>query len=810
MLNKTLFLEIDKPNYVPIYTVQYDYNSRFYEITILNNSQPLDLTGIRVIVAGKKPDGKEVFNSCKVLDAKKGLIQLELTEQMNAVNGASEYALELFSADGMLSSQPFKLIVTRSTISKSVESSKELGALKDALNEVQDIDNRFAQTNAQLSQKMDIGGEILVSQINKNKGKFDQTYMTDEFLQQIAGNAQINSTPALRSITRPKLAVGSVGVNEVDFIKTSKNLFNFNTITKGYYINSSGDLIEDANDFISDFIEVEPSTLYSYDYFTFISYYDENKNFIKRISKTQTSHSTPANCAYIRVSATGINDMSDRQVVKGNILPDFEYWHEPYFKDEMIFKNECIKKEFLSIRSVEPKHTTFIASSSNLIDHNRISKNSFINANTGVIEFDENYLISDFVDVVPNEEYISNGLVACAFYDKDKKFLRKTYTLNGVAFTTPSNAYFLRMNSNVKSGWQLNKGSILLDYEPYKLTLDGVELKKDYIDDLFKTTDRIIFDIPINGVFNSDTNSIDLSNSRDITSKEVYALYDELQATHQSYITKTNLGDDLWGNEISVYSFKPLRPSSNKNTKLPKVFINCGIHGYEHVSALTMYLVMKDICEKWKSNDLLEALRYNVEFLIIPVSNPSGWNDYTRKNRNGVDINRNFPNGWSLQDSSSNTYGGPSPLSELESQYIHSFLQENKDIDIVIDFHNFSGSLENFKYMWVTGTTQYLQHIAQCYISRMTRKWQREYDWISQQDNEVSIGYTDGGGYIGSLEDQGIYNGCKFSYTYELCSKWHIKEGAKQFDEIYKKTCVEAIVNFILINLRQLEFEYKM
>lgn len=153
MLNKTLFLEIDKPNYTPIYSVQYDYNSRFYNITILNQSQPLDLTGLRVVVAGKKPDGEDVFNSCKILDAKKGQVQLELTEQMNAVNGASEYALELFSADGMLSSQPFKLIVTRSTIPKSVESSKELGALKDALNEVQDIDNRFAQTNAQLSTK---------------------------------------------------------------------------------------------------------------------------------------------------------------------------------------------------------------------------------------------------------------------------------------------------------------------------------------------------------------------------------------------------------------------------------------------------------------------------------------------------------------------------------------------------------------------------------------------------------------------------------------------------------------------------------
>lgn len=58
MLTKPVYLEIDKPNYVPIYTVEYEYNSRFYEITILNHSQALDLTGIRVIVADKKPDGK--------------------------------------------------------------------------------------------------------------------------------------------------------------------------------------------------------------------------------------------------------------------------------------------------------------------------------------------------------------------------------------------------------------------------------------------------------------------------------------------------------------------------------------------------------------------------------------------------------------------------------------------------------------------------------------------------------------------------------------------------------------------------------
>lgn len=176
MLEKELYIEIDRPNYTPIYSVQYDYNSRFYNITILNQSQPLDLTGLRVVVAGKKPDGEDVFNSCKILDAKKGQIQLELTEQMNTVTGVSEYALELFSSNGMLSSQPFQLKITKSTISKDVASSSELSALQNALNEVQDIDNRFAQTNAQLSEIKEhcTGGNGMQEHSHVNKGVLDK------------------------------------------------------------------------------------------------------------------------------------------------------------------------------------------------------------------------------------------------------------------------------------------------------------------------------------------------------------------------------------------------------------------------------------------------------------------------------------------------------------------------------------------------------------------------------------------------------------------------------------------------------------
>ena len=53
-------------------------------------------------------------------------------------------------------------------------------------------------------------GEVSVSDIDKNKGKFDQTYLSEELLQQIAGNTPINAVPADGSITTGKLANNSV------------------------------------------------------------------------------------------------------------------------------------------------------------------------------------------------------------------------------------------------------------------------------------------------------------------------------------------------------------------------------------------------------------------------------------------------------------------------------------------------------------------------------------------------------------------------------------------------------------------------
>ena len=87
-----------------------------------------------------------------------------------------------------------------------------------------------------------------VADINKNLGKIDQTYLTDELLEQISGTAPINAVPADGSLTTDKYANSSVtGVKIADGsisrpktnyyseARESVDLTKLNLISGGYY-----------------------------------------------------------------------------------------------------------------------------------------------------------------------------------------------------------------------------------------------------------------------------------------------------------------------------------------------------------------------------------------------------------------------------------------------------------------------------------------------------------------------------------------------------------------------------------------------
>jgi hypothetical protein len=152
-INNHIVLDFNKTKQVDTQTIQCDMNSRFVRVSLRHNNSPIDLSDVRVCIMAVKPDGKEIFNDCTVIDAQNGIAEFEITQQLGMVIGEVECQIKLFGPNQLLSSNIFRLSV-RKTLSPSSESSEDqLNTLVNALGELQDIDNRFAQTNAQLLQK---------------------------------------------------------------------------------------------------------------------------------------------------------------------------------------------------------------------------------------------------------------------------------------------------------------------------------------------------------------------------------------------------------------------------------------------------------------------------------------------------------------------------------------------------------------------------------------------------------------------------------------------------------------------------------
>lgn len=150
MITNFIPLDFNKENDLKVPSVQYDSGSRFVKIKLQQNKVPFEINGYRVTVVANKVDGTEIMNDCTILDGANGLVEFEITEQFNAVEGVVDCQLKLFKDEILLTSMPFSISVVKSVSTKEIVSSNELKTLVNALGEVQNIDNRFAQTNAKL------------------------------------------------------------------------------------------------------------------------------------------------------------------------------------------------------------------------------------------------------------------------------------------------------------------------------------------------------------------------------------------------------------------------------------------------------------------------------------------------------------------------------------------------------------------------------------------------------------------------------------------------------------------------------------
>lgn len=682
-----------------------------------------------------------------------------INQLIDVVNSVGITIDELVVKGVMTTEQYTQLIIAINGLVKT----GEVGI--DSLNT--ELKNELDKINSKIDK-----GDVSVFDINKNLGKIDQTFLSDELLQQIAGNTPINAVPADNSITTNKLSDDSVSPAKTTFFIKSSNLFNINEVLSGYGIDSNTGLpVKNETLNLTSFIPVKPSTVYirnNSPSTARIAFYDENYKFISSVLDKPT-FTTPPKTSYIRIAIVIQADLSVFQLNEGDTLKDFEEFYEFLIPDYLM--NNSIGEEKLKEingnkikdKTITSEELAIILKSPNLIDKSTAIKGKGIDASNGQIVDNQSTYVTDWIKVTGNEIYArSSGFMRVAFYDKDKNYINNT---TNESFTSPVNARYVRVAIPVETFnatdivLALNKGSNVTTEEYYE------KIDEKYLPSIETTPSENKFnfvpEIPYYDYVSNELPAADGTVDFDhinTKSSDVYSKYQELESSHSDYLKMTLLGNDQSGT-LPIYKIE-LTPNTNIGDldikELPTIFISCGIHGDgsggqgdgtvgdppTHV--FSMYYFIKELCENWQSSKALEYIRHNVNLVIIPIANPWGFNNKSRLNSRGVDINRNFDSEWV----SGNTHGS-SAFSEKETQYIRDTFNSTTNLFMSFDYHMIGGldfiyDDKLLRYFMYKDDKDSIQIAGQT-IRKLSRRWKGKYN-LSERDSYGLAGYYTVGG----------------------------------------------------------------
>lgn len=317
----------------------------------------------------------------------------------------------------------------------------------DLVNDGKLTEEQFQQFQIELNGLLK-KGEVSIFDINKSLGKIDQTFLTEELIQQIAGNANVNAIPADNSITTEKVANKSVTPEKTNFAIASKNLFNIDTAIKDNAINKTTGLIETFPGwFASDFIPVEKGQQYKRSKYAEILTYDNNKQYISFYGNSDTVLTIPSTTSYVRLNIQSAN-INEFQFEKGSTTTTFQDYGitvDGLNLTENSIKPNSISNDKIKDKTLEKSKVSFIQESNNLFNIQTITRDKSL-ADNGNITDNINYVISDYIDVVPGETYNTNNKqYGYVLYDSFKNYIGGRGQAT-TSVTIPSNAKYIRLS----------------------------------------------------------------------------------------------------------------------------------------------------------------------------------------------------------------------------------------------------------------------------------------------------------------------------------------------------------------------------
>lgn len=147
------------------------------------------------------------------------------------------------------------------------------------------------------------------------------------------------------------IADSNVGIEKLNFIKSSQNMFNPNKVTNGVYINpTTGALSSNASYSASDFIMLSDSTDYiKNNTLNLYAFYDANGNFIKTTTTSTNKITKPSNAQFVRISAI-TTAVKNTMLVAGTSLPSQFVPYKKYIpSDYLELTNVQVKQDITDV-----------------------------------------------------------------------------------------------------------------------------------------------------------------------------------------------------------------------------------------------------------------------------------------------------------------------------------------------------------------------------------------------------------------------------------------------------------------------------
>lgn len=310
-------------------------------------------------------------------------------------------------------------------ISEIEESYNNLEKIMIDENASANLQNQINSVNSQLEQKANKGDSITVHHIDKNKGKIDQTYLSEELIKQIAGNASINAIPADNSITNNKLASNSLSFSKFESFKLDDryNLWDKNNLNPNGYYDKSGNWANSVPGYGSTgFIPIDHTKLYKQNFGGHITFWDSSFNFICAGEANSNGVVTIPNndrIAYFN-SATPVNGSSDKYIVLLEHEANKNY--TKFSSPNLLIKDENLDKDNLKITSSNVDFIS-IERTKNLFNVENMNTDGFYNPSNGNWSSLTGYGSSELIEVEEGEYYSiwkTSGYVT--FFDENKKF----------------------------------------------------------------------------------------------------------------------------------------------------------------------------------------------------------------------------------------------------------------------------------------------------------------------------------------------------------------------------------------------------